>query len=316
MEKYSGCGSEDVLGPFPRPSFSTGPPLPHHEDFEKVSSSRTPLRWVLPWPPAPFSLVMLDSWFGIIEFFCCCSFLSRVRLFVTPWTAAWQASLSITNFRSLLKLMSIESVKSSHHLILCCSLLLLSSIFPCIRVFSSASGGQSYGVWASASILPMNVQGWFPLGVTDLISLQSKGLSPWTNPVHLMLLVLLLGFLLQRWVVERMLWILFFQDVCSGYARLRWSTLSCGWSRVLWTSGAITRVAHFSCVSILKTLTGICSWLTALLHDTSRGWSKITKWSSAWLYSQTAPPLNSGFAVLRLCVILSCYFPKPQFPCL
>ena len=65
--------------------------------------------------------------------------LSRVRLFVTPWTAALQASLSITNSRNLLKLMSIESVMPSNHLILYCPLLLLPSIFPSIRVFSNKS---------------------------------------------------------------------------------------------------------------------------------------------------------------------------------
>ena len=65
--------------------------------------------------------------------------LSQVQLFVTPWTAAHQASLSITNSRSLLKLMSIESVMPSNHLILCRPLLLLPSIFPSIRVFYSES---------------------------------------------------------------------------------------------------------------------------------------------------------------------------------
>ena len=65
--------------------------------------------------------------------------LSRVRLFATPWTAARQASLSITNSRSLLKLMSIESVMPSNHLILYHPLLLLPSIFPSIRVFSKES---------------------------------------------------------------------------------------------------------------------------------------------------------------------------------
>ena len=64
--------------------------------------------------------------------------LSHVRLFVTPWTAARQASLSITNSRSLLKLMSIGSVKPSNHLILCCPFLLPPSIFPSIRVFSTS----------------------------------------------------------------------------------------------------------------------------------------------------------------------------------
>ena len=65
--------------------------------------------------------------------------LSHVRLFATPWTAAHQASLSITNSQSLLKLKSIESVMQSNHLILCCPLLLLPSIFPSIRVFSNES---------------------------------------------------------------------------------------------------------------------------------------------------------------------------------
>ena len=63
--------------------------------------------------------------------------LSHVQLFATPWTAACQDSLSITNFWSLPKLMSIESVMSPNHLTLCCPLLLLPSIFPSIRVFSS-----------------------------------------------------------------------------------------------------------------------------------------------------------------------------------
>ena len=65
--------------------------------------------------------------------------LSHVQLFVTPWTAACQASLSITNFRSLLKLMSIKSVMPSNHLTLCRPLLLLPSVFPSIRVISDKS---------------------------------------------------------------------------------------------------------------------------------------------------------------------------------
>ena len=107
--------------------------------------------------------------------------LSHVWLFATPWTAAHQASLSLTNSRSLLKLMSIELVMSSNHLILCHPLLLPPSIFPSIRVFSNESvlcnSGQSIGVLASASVLPMNIQDWFPLGWTGWLSLQSKGLS-------------------------------------------------------------------------------------------------------------------------------------------
>ena len=106
--------------------------------------------------------------------------LSHVWLFSTPWTTARQASLSITNSRSSLKLMSVESVMPSSHLILCCPLLLLP-IPPSIRVFPMSQlfawGGQSIGVSASASVLPMNTQDWSPLEWTGWISLQSKGLS-------------------------------------------------------------------------------------------------------------------------------------------
>ena len=88
--------------------------------------------------------------------------LSRVQLFATSWTAAYQASLSITNSRSSLKLMSIESVMPSNHLMLCRPLLLPPSIIPSIRCFQmsqfSTSGGQSIGVSASASVLSMNIQ--------------------------------------------------------------------------------------------------------------------------------------------------------------
>ena len=105
---------------------------------------------------------------------------SRVWLFETPWTAACQASLPITNSQSLLKLLSIESVMPSNHLILCHPLL-PPSIFPSIRIFSNelvlGIRVQSIGVSASASVLPMNIQDWFPLGWTGWIALQSKGLS-------------------------------------------------------------------------------------------------------------------------------------------
>ena len=109
---------------------------------------------------------------------CCCSTaLSHVWLFVTH-----QASLSFTVSRNLFRLMFIESVMPSNHLILCHPLLLLPSIFPSIGVFFPvnllfASGGQSIGDSASASVLPMSVQCLFPLGLTGLISLPSKGLS-------------------------------------------------------------------------------------------------------------------------------------------
>ena len=107
--------------------------------------------------------------------------VGRVRLFVTPWTAARQASLSFTISWSFLKLMSIESVMLSNHVILCLPLLLLPSIFASIRVFSNESAlrisGQGIGALVSASVLPMNIQDWFPLELTGLISLQSRGVS-------------------------------------------------------------------------------------------------------------------------------------------
>ena len=102
-------------------------------------------------------------------------------LIVTPWTTARQASLSITNSRSLPKCMSIESVMPSKRLILCHPLLLLPSIFPSIRVFSNESTlhirWPNFGVSASTSVLPVNTQSWSLLGWTGWISLQSKGLS-------------------------------------------------------------------------------------------------------------------------------------------
>ena len=88
--------------------------------------------------------------------------LSWVQLFATPWTTAHQASHSITNSRSFLRLMSIELVMPSNYLTLCWTLLLLPSIFPSIRVFSNESvlhiRWQSIGVSALASVLPMNTQ--------------------------------------------------------------------------------------------------------------------------------------------------------------
>ena len=107
--------------------------------------------------------------------------LCHVRLFAATWTAAHQASLSFTVSLSLLKLLSIELMMLSNHLILCCPLLLLPSIFLRIRVFSSESAlcirWPKY--WSfSFSISPsMNIQGWFPLWLTGLISLLCKRLS-------------------------------------------------------------------------------------------------------------------------------------------
>ena len=104
--------------------------------------------------------------------------LSYFQLIVTPWTAAHQASLSITNSQNL-----------SHDAIWWCHPTISSSVIPfsCLQSFSAsgsfpvsqffASGGQSIGASASASVPPVNIQDWFPLELTGLISLQSKGLS-------------------------------------------------------------------------------------------------------------------------------------------
>ena len=101
-----------------------------------------------------------------------------VQLFATPWPVVHQAPLSSTVSWSLLQFMSTGSVMPSNHLIPCHLLLLLLSIFSSITIlWFFASGGQSTRASASAAVLPINSQGWFPLGLTGLISLQSKGLS-------------------------------------------------------------------------------------------------------------------------------------------
>ena len=110
-------------------------------------------------------------------------FSSIIQLcsFVTLWTAGCQASLSITSSQSLLKLLSIESVMPSNisssviPFSSCLQSVPASGFFPICQLFASAS--QSIGVSASTSVLPMNIQDWFPLGLAGLISLQSKGLS-------------------------------------------------------------------------------------------------------------------------------------------
>ena len=93
---------------------------------------------------------------------------------MTPWSAVHQASLSIANSLNLLKLMSIELVMPSNHLILCHPLFLPSSVFPASGSFPRSqfftSGGQRIAVSASASALPMNIQDWFPWGWTGWLS--------------------------------------------------------------------------------------------------------------------------------------------------
>ena len=122
-------------------------------------------------PPSIFQSKLFTSqvlYFGLLALgdergqFSSAQSLSHVQLFVNPWIGAHQASLSITNSQRLLKIMSIELVMPSNHLILCHPLLLLHSILPSIRSFPMsqlfATGGQSIGVSASASVLPMNTR--------------------------------------------------------------------------------------------------------------------------------------------------------------
>ena len=122
----------------------------------------------------------LEDYIHVLVLHVIVQLLSHIRLFVTPWTAAHQASLSFTFFWGLLRFMSIESVM---HPTISSSVSPFSShlqSFPASRSFPMfsqlfLSGGQSIG--ASASVLPVTIQGWFPLGWTGLNSLLSKGLS-------------------------------------------------------------------------------------------------------------------------------------------
>ena len=101
--------------------------------------------------------------------------------FCDPMNLSRQASLSITNSQRSSKPMSIELMMSSNHLILCCPFSSCPHSFPESGSFQTnqlfTSGSQSVGVSASTSVLPMNIQGWYPLGWAGWISLQSKGLS-------------------------------------------------------------------------------------------------------------------------------------------
>ena len=135
--------------------------------------------WWWYWKAFTGELYFLTELIGL--YFSSVQFLSHFQLFETPWTAACQASLSMTNSWSLLKLMSIEPVMPSNCLVLCHPLLLLPSIFLSIR-FSLmnrlyASGGQSIRASPSASVLLMTIQDWFPVGLTGWIPSLSKSLS-------------------------------------------------------------------------------------------------------------------------------------------
>ena len=145
--------------------------------------------WRIPWTEEPGRLQSMASqrvghdWaintFTHVYSISSVQLLSSVRLFATPWTAACQDSLSITNFQSLLKLMSIKSVMPSN--ILCHPLLHLPSVFPSIRVFSESVLLIRWPKYSAlVSVLPMNIQDWSPLWLTGLI-LQSKGSQEFPN---------------------------------------------------------------------------------------------------------------------------------------
>ena len=145
--------------------------------------------WVLP--------LLYYIFFYPLSFIVFVQSLSCVWLFVTLWTEE-QSSLSITISQSLLKLMSIESVMPSNHLVLCHPHLLLPSVSPSIKDESwlFTSSGQCIGASALASVLAMNIQGWFPLGLIGLISLMSKcsqgsSLAPQFESIHSSVLSLL-----------------------------------------------------------------------------------------------------------------------------
>ena len=136
--------------------------------------------WVISKRKSFFSVCVIP-WKWAVTFVGSVQSLSHVRLFVTPWITAHQASLSINNSQSLLKTCLLSRW---------CYPAISSSVFPFSSCFQSfpasesfpmsqffASGGQCIGVSVSASVLPMNIQNWFPLGWTGWISLQSKGLS-------------------------------------------------------------------------------------------------------------------------------------------
>ena len=130
--------------------------------------------------PVLFPLCFRRKFIPVMTYIQFSSVAQSCPVFVAPWIAAREASLSITNSWSSLKHMAIELVIPCNHLISCSRLLHMRS-FPASGAFPvnkfSTSSGQSIGPSASASVLPVNIQDWFPLGWTAWISLQTKGLS-------------------------------------------------------------------------------------------------------------------------------------------
>ena len=133
------------------------------------------------WQATVYGIAENQNWMSMTRTNLSVQALHRGQLFENLWAASYKVSLSFTYSWSLLKLMSIESVMPYNHLNHCPPLLLLPPLPPSIRVFSSESilhiRWPKYWSFNSASVLPMNVQDWFPLGLNVWISLQSKELS-------------------------------------------------------------------------------------------------------------------------------------------
>ena len=137
---------------------------------------------------------MKHTFYNTYLLVCCYFSVGQVQIFVTPWTVACQAPLSSTLSWSLLKFMSMESGMPSNHLNFCCSpFSFCLQSYPASRSFSVSqlftSGGQNIRVSTSTLVLPMNIQGLFPLGLTGLTSLQSKGLSKFFSSTTLKALI-------------------------------------------------------------------------------------------------------------------------------
>ena len=150
----------------------------------------------------PHTMDMIPSWDSayVITVVAVVQSLCHVQLTATTWTTACQASQPITSCQSLLKLLSIELVIPSNHALLCHPLLLLPQSFPASGSFLMSrlftSGGQRNDTSASASVLLRDIQEWFPLGLTGLIPLLSKGPSRAFSNIPMVVQVLVVRYLL------------------------------------------------------------------------------------------------------------------------
>ena len=207
--------------------------------------------------------------------YCCCrvvQLLSCVQLFATPWTTAHRASLSLTIFQSLLRLMSIESVIPFNHLILYLPLILLPLIFPSIRVFSNKTvlpiRWPKY--WSfSFSIHPSNkIQGWFPLGLIEFKEL----LRVFSAQIKALILQCSAFFMVQlshpTWLLEK--------PVCM-YSMCLFIYLLMNIWRILFT--ITNKTAANSCVLVFVCDQSLQSCLTSCNPIESVGFSRQEYWS-------------------------------------